>query len=191
MQLTIIREDGNVHENGEGYIRLDLSFIPANVIALQWKDTQGEVEYTDKPNEIITVLPDWALTAIQVKDDLTAQREADDLAAYNSPEGKKERIAQKRWEVETGGIVLNNMEIDTSRQSQALLTGAVTAAQIDPTITVKWKLGNGSIVMDKAQLEAVAMSVRNHIQACFDREIELIEAVDAGTYTEAMLEQGW
>lgn len=61
MQLTIIPIDGTVSENGKSYINLDLSScaIPANVRALQWKDTAGWLEFWDKQNEDITELPSW------------------------------------------------------------------------------------------------------------------------------------
>ena len=61
MQLTIIPIDGTVSENGKSYTQLDLSScaIPANVRALQWKDTAGWLEFWDKQNEDITELPSW------------------------------------------------------------------------------------------------------------------------------------
>ena len=61
MQLTIIPIDGNVIENGVGYINLDLSScgIPSNVRALQWQDTSGWLEFWDQQNENITTLPSW------------------------------------------------------------------------------------------------------------------------------------
>jgi hypothetical protein len=62
MQLTIIPSDGNVIENGMGYINLDLSScaIPSNIRALQWQDTAGWLEFWDNPNnEDITTLPSW------------------------------------------------------------------------------------------------------------------------------------
>ena len=61
MKLTIIPIDGTVIENGKSYINLDLSScaIPANVRALQWKETFGWLEFWDKQNEDITELPSW------------------------------------------------------------------------------------------------------------------------------------
>lgn len=126
--------------------------------------------------------------------DLTAreaQAQADADAYFNSAEGRKERAAARRYDEEIKGITISNMEISTDRTSQALLTGAVTAAQLDPNLTAKWKLKNGHVTLDKTQLDTIAMAVRNHVQACFDREIEIIEAIDAGTFTDAMLDEGW
>jgi hypothetical protein len=61
MLLTIIPIDGNVTKDGVGYLELDLSScaIPSNVRALQWEETSGWIEFWDKQNEDITVLPSW------------------------------------------------------------------------------------------------------------------------------------
>jgi hypothetical protein len=61
MQLTIIPIDGNVKQDGVGYIDLDLSSceIPTNIRALQWQETSGWIEFWDQQNENITALPSW------------------------------------------------------------------------------------------------------------------------------------
>lgn len=63
MKLTIVPVDGAVGEDGKFYSGLDLNScnIPANVHALQWKDTAGWIEFNEPiPNEEITELPAWA-----------------------------------------------------------------------------------------------------------------------------------
>ena len=65
MKLTIIPIDGLVYENGLCYSDLVWSGTPVDVHALQWQDVQGWIEYNDgKPNEDITVLPNWAINAM-------------------------------------------------------------------------------------------------------------------------------
>jgi hypothetical protein len=72
MRLTIIPSDSFVAVNGDSSHRpLDLSVcnIPTNVHALQWYDTEGEVEFDGKPkspNEEITELPEWALACVGI-----------------------------------------------------------------------------------------------------------------------------
>ena len=67
MKLVIIPIDGAVYVDGFSYSALDLSMCPSNVHALQWKDTQGWIEFQDnldgtKPaNEVISSLPEWAI----------------------------------------------------------------------------------------------------------------------------------
>lgn len=72
MKLTIIREDGSIYQDGISYLDSNLSFIPTNVHALQWKDNNGWIEYSEddegnkQHNEKIYILPDWANTAIDI-----------------------------------------------------------------------------------------------------------------------------
>jgi len=70
MRLSIIPEDKTVYVDGVYFADLDLSFIPSNIHALQWKNDLGWIEFVDdenfiKPqNETIRELPDWANTAV-------------------------------------------------------------------------------------------------------------------------------
>lgn len=79
MRVTIIPEDGFVSVDGEGYHDLDLSFMLSDIHAVQWYDTEGEVEYKDNRgratrNETITDLTPYqpALDAWQVAKDAAA-----------------------------------------------------------------------------------------------------------------------
>ena len=48
MNLTIINEDGAVYVDGYSFSGLDLSSAPADVHALQWKETKGWIEFKDR-----------------------------------------------------------------------------------------------------------------------------------------------
>jgi len=100
-------------------------------------------------------------------------------------------IAARRWQAETAGITVNGTAIDTGRDSQALITGAAVSAMLDPSYSVRWKTPAGFIELQGQQIIAMATAVRAHVQACFDREAELLDALADGTFTEAMLEDGW
>jgi len=70
MKLTIIVDDNAVYVDGSSRI-LDLSQcgIPANIHAVQWYETEGEVEFNGRPkpqNETITELPVWATNCVDV-----------------------------------------------------------------------------------------------------------------------------
>jgi hypothetical protein len=83
MKLTIIREDGAVYKDGISYNDLDLSSIPNDVHALQFNSTSntGWIEFTNPiPNEEITVLPSWAITAMTKWDEAEAARIAAEAA---------------------------------------------------------------------------------------------------------------
>ena len=100
-------------------------------------------------------------------------------------------IAARRWQAETGGISLNGMHIDTGRDSQALITGATVQAMLDPAYSLRWKAPAGFVDLTAEQIIGVATAARAHVQACFNREAELLEALEAGTFTPEMLDQGW
>lgn len=52
MRLTIIRNDGFVSVNNEGFSDLDLSFMDSDIHAVQWYETEGEVERRDTRGRI-------------------------------------------------------------------------------------------------------------------------------------------
>lgn len=101
------------------------------------------------------------------------------------------RIADRRFQAETAGIIVNDMHLPTDRDSQALVTGAALAAVLDPNYSCRWKTAAGFIDLDAQQIIAIASAMRAHVQACFDREAELLAALAAGTYTDDQLDQGW
>ena len=108
-----------------------------------------------------------------------------------SAEQRKAMIAARRYQEEIRGITVNGALIKTDHQSQMKMIGAALAARIDPNKVRKWKAGGGFVDIDAATTIAVAQAVDAHVQACFDREAELVAAVDAGTYTSDMLNEGW
>lgn len=100
-------------------------------------------------------------------------------------------IAARRYGAEVGGITLNGVHIDTDDRSKLLINGAALEATFDPAYTMQWKTPAGFVELNGAQVIGIARAVRAHIQACFGREAELLAALEAGTFTEEMLEQGW
>ena len=105
------------------------------------------------------------------------------------------RIARIRYEHETGGITINGMQLATDRQSQALITGAFSSAkdakETGEDFSLRWKSNSGWIGLDADQIIAMGRAVRQHVRLCFNREEELTESVEAGTFTESMLDEGW
>lgn len=93
---------------------------------------------------------------------------------------KKAEIAHERWKTETGGLTLPDIgTIATDRESQSLLNGAVTGTLLEPDKPIKWKMVDGAVELDAATVQMIGKLVRSHVQSCFNREIELIEAIDA------------
>lgn len=103
----------------------------------------------------------------------------------------KSAVADRRYREEVKGIVVNGMKINTERASQSLITGAALSAMLDSSYTCRWKTDEGFISLDAQSLLAVSQEMRKHVQACFDREATLSEAIDNDTFTDAMLDDGW
>lgn len=99
-----------------------------------------------------------------------------DLTAY---------AASKRFKVETGGITVSGQTIDTSRDSQSMITGAYTYSQAHPSETIKFKAVSGWVELDAATLAAIATAVGAHVQACFAKEASVDAKITAGTITTA------
>lgn len=93
---------------------------------------------------------------------------------------KKAAIAKRRWEIETGGLMVGGILVDTDRESQALITGKQLYLDKRPEVDgVRWKAEAGFVIIPRADFEAMAIAVAEHVQASFDREGDLDEAVDA------------
>ncbi len=102
-----------------------------------------------------------------------------------------EDIAARRYQAETAGTTVDGAQVDTGRDSQSLITGAALQATLDAAYTCRWKTAAGFVDLSATQILAMAAAVRAHVQACFDREAELLGELAAGTLTADMLEQGW
>ena len=101
------------------------------------------------------------------------------------------RIAARRFQAETGGVIVEGIQVNTERDSQSLLTGAAFAASLDPGYHIKWKAATGFVDLTGEQILGIASQVRAFVQACFNREAELLGAVADGSITVQMLEEGW
>ena len=105
------------------------------------------------------------------------------------------RIARTRYGHETGGTTVDGMHVATDRQSQALITGAFSSAkdakETGEAWSIRWKSPAGWVELNADQMIDLGRAVRAHVQACFDREKELAESVDDGTFEDSMLSEGW
>ncbi len=72
------------------------------------------------------------------------------------------------------------------RESQAMITGAVVKATIDPAFSTRWKCADGSFAaLDAAGVIALGNAVGAHVAACFAAEESIVAAVVAGTIASA------
>lgn len=99
----------------------------------------------------------------------------------------KNKLANKRYAVETGGIVINTITIKTDRDSQGMLIGAKVGVDAGVLSSVKWKAENGWTTLTAAQITAIASAVATHIQAAFTRENEISDLIDNATNLEELI----
>jgi hypothetical protein len=106
MNLVIIPIDRSVYVDSVTYSDLDLSFVPANVHALQWENNKGWVEFknledgTKPQNQEIIELPSWA-SACKVKWD-EAKAAHDAIPEYVPlPTPTKEELMAKLLEIQS------------------------------------------------------------------------------------------
>ena len=116
---------------------------------------------------------------------------AEDIEQVRNPAPTAASIAARRYEAEVAGIHLNGIYIDTSDRSKLLINGTALEATIDPEYTMQWKTPSGFITLTASEVVAIARAVRAHVQACFDREVVLLQALQEGALTNEMLDQGW
>lgn len=146
------------------------------------------------PKEAVQ-LSDEQWHAVTQQTDCTWKLEADGsltkCALPDSEPNYPAQITAVRFRHETAGITVNGVAIETARDSQALITSAALTAVIDPQYACTWKTLSGPVELNAAQLISLAGAVRKHVQACFDREVELLTSVSEGKYTPDMLDEGW
>ena len=100
-----------------------------------------------------------------------------------APIDLKAYAANKRWQIETGGITVAGATISTTRDNQAMITGAYTFARDNPGTTIKFKSASGWVSLPAAAMVAIGSAVGAHVQASFAAE-ELIDAdIDGGKIT--------
>ena len=107
-------------------------------------------------------------------------------------------IAARRYQAEVSGVVWQGYGIATDRDSRNLVaqerSAALNGLRGDGD---GWKcldLSTGAVTFwdaSNAELIEMADAVYSYVRDCFKREKELLAAVEAGTYTADMLEQGW
>lgn len=101
----------------------------------------------------------------------------------------KQKIATNRYLKEIGGVsLLDGSKVDTDRDAQAKLSGALLFVQRNPTATIDWKGAGGWTTLNKEQIEAIADAVASHVQSCFTEERLAVIELDAITEFDPLVE---
>lgn len=118
--------------------------------------------------------------------------------ALVSEQDLKNVVAYKRYEVETGGVRINNHLFSTDRESQTKYVAiAVDISQTTDlsSWSITWKTKeNTFITLNSVEMTQVINGVRDHIQRSFNKEAEyvaLIDSSDQATLEATDFSAGW
>ncbi len=107
----------------------------------------------------------------------------------------KDKVAKIRYEIEVGGVTVGDDIIATDRASQAMIHAAQTQVRDDPSKTFNWKVKNGWKTFDATAIENIADAVVSHVEAAFNNEYNISQALDAATsiieIDEIDITDGW
>jgi hypothetical protein len=122
-----------------------------------------------------------------------------DLHAYDAVDvpasyGPEQQAAAVRYFVETSGLDLDGIRIATDDRSKTLIVGKWNRAQMakregDEQWSCKFKTPAGWVELSADQMIAIGLAVEDHVQRCFDREGEIVAAIQAGEHFD--LGGGW
>ena len=112
--------------------------------------------------------------------------------ADEEPKDYYEIITERRKVEVDKGCVVNGETIATDRDGRFDIFSVAQSMSRNPTQTVRWRTRAGSeMSLDKAGVDSLANAVHNHVQACYDRELDLYQELKNGTFTESMIDTGW
>lgn len=159
----------------------------APAVALSWEGCPYRILpcSTDRPT-IDPVTQVLGQAVITVDGDVAlATYSATDKPLSEAKAAKLEALAKRRWEVECGGITMpDGSIIATDDRSKTLLNGKYRTAEKFPDRLHRWKGSGGEeITLTSAQVIAIGDAVSDHVQACFDRELDLIAEIGGATTT--------
>lgn len=101
-----------------------------------------------------------------------------------TPQDLARYAEDKRWRLETGGIVVGGVSIATDDRSKQMIIGARIAADADPDWTTQWIAADGSVhPIDAATIIAISDAVQAHVNACFVTYAGVKADIDSGVIT--------
>jgi hypothetical protein len=180
----IMFTNGNIIEGGRPYELLS----DGSMLVERWVESNPTTEIDEKVGETIEFRDNKVV--------VTYEYALPELSIFQLH--TKNKLAYKRWEVETGGAIINGNTYATDRESQTKYTAvAVAISQADPmTWSINWKTNDGEFVVLNAQQMMTAINyVMYHVQNSFNKEYEFQVAIDACTTVAEVLavdiDNGW
>lgn len=92
----------------------------------------------------------------------------------------KQKVAAKRWQVESGGTTVAGIPLRTDAESQSKMIGALAFVGRKQNRPLKWKGADGKFrTLTKAQIEALSDGAGEFVAKCFDAESGHCDSIDA------------
>lgn len=144
------------------------------------------------------VLPEW------IGDDLVQRWKVTDLDPAQVAEllearkaEMREAVRAQRWQVETSGVNIGGVIVQSGETSQAKIQGANLLFELDPSLAaVDWEAQPGVWTsVDRDTVRMMGVLIGRHVQACFSHARALHEAIGAAPDHAALdainIYQGW
>lgn len=169
--------------NGERIVSLGSSYMSKFIKPHETEPNfpQPDTNYVVEAVAVMTeeeVLTQWAEDNLAETD--TFEIVSDEfipLAPAPTKSDLENYLAQKRWEIETGGTVFNGMTIPTDDRAKILLEGA--AEDLTDTETTSFKVNGQWATLSGLTMRAVRNAMRAHIKACFAKEAEISSLINS------------
>lgn len=101
---------------------------------------------------------------------------------------KLKELADFRWQKEIGGIVYNNLRIETTDRSKTLVTGAMLMAAQNPATTFQFKTTDDQYVeVAASDMLGIYAAIGLHVQSCFAKEQTVADQIKALTDVDAVI----
>lgn len=99
--------------------------------------------------------------------------------------------AAKRWAVQSGGISVGGVSVDTGDASRSMIADAVAYVQAAGGASIAFKATSGWVTLTSGEVVAIGLAVGAHVQACFAAERAIAAAISAGTVTTTAEIDAW
>lgn len=105
---------------------------------------------------------------------------------------KKLEIAQARRETQEAGTTVDGLEVPTDQWTLYVLEAMRNKGGRDGSISVRWKKTDGAfIALNKTQIDVLHDATFTHIQQAYQRESDLLDAIEAATTKEELAAILW
>lgn len=101
------------------------------------------------------------------------------------------KLANARWQEETGGYIYKGHEFHSDRESQDRFFQAYIASLSDPNFTVTWKTKDGWLEMTASDFIALYNEFQTFLQGLYQKEKNLQALVEAATTIDGLNEIEW